>query len=167
MGQDKENFMLSAHQSKLAAQEGVTSTNATLKSLKITELAKMVATATITLNEETTSVEVANTAVDGAGIATAGTTEPEQGASNTTKLGQPTLGKEAKTDIELLPKASIYTYWENYGQFGDMTNCKTGHYSNSIYTGVKEYLSYDTAHHTDLKMKAIMLEGVNVFDAIF
>ena len=78
--------MLLAHQSKLAAQEGVTSANATLKSLKIIKLAKAVATATITVNKETTSIAVANKAVDGAGIAAVGTTEPEQGATDTTKL---------------------------------------------------------------------------------
>ena len=139
--------MLLAHQSKLAAQEGVNLTNATLKRLKITKLAKTAATATTTVSKETTSVE--------------------KGATNTTKLGQSTLGKAAKTDIELLSKAVIYTYWDDYGQFIDTKNRKTGHYSNSTYTGVKEHLSYNTAHHTDQKMKAIMLEGVNEFDAVF
>ena len=159
--------MLSEHPSKLAAQEQVISSNVTLKSLKIIKLAKMVATATITVSKETTRVAVANKAVDGAGIVAAGTTEPEQGTTNTTKLRQSTLGKKAKTDIELFFKAVIHTYWHDYGQFRDTTNRKTGHYSNSIYTDVKEYLSYNTAHYTDLKMKAIMLEGVNAFDAIF
>ena len=137
--------MLLAHKSKLAAKEEVTLANATLESLKITKLAKTVATATITVSEETTSVAVANTAVDGAGVAAAG----------------------IKAANSPLSKNVMYTYWEDYLQFGDTTNRKTGNYANSAYTGVKEFLSYDTAHYTDQNMMAIMLHGVNVFDTIF
>ena len=72
--------MLSEHESKLAAQEGVTWAKATLESLKITKSSKTVATTTITVNKETTSVAVGETVVGGAGIAAEGTMKPAQGA---------------------------------------------------------------------------------------
>ena len=81
--------MLSVHQSKLTALEGVSLTNARLKRLKITKLAKTAATATTTVSKETTSVE--------------------QGATDTTKLGQSTLGKAAKTDIDFFYLRPLFT----------------------------------------------------------
>ena len=43
----------------------------------------------------------------------------------------------------------------------------TGPYSNLVYTGAKEYLSYNSAHVDDRKKKAIMLDRVNEFGTIF
>ena len=86
MGPDREQSTLIEHKSKPAAKEGVISAKATLGSLKITDPATMVATTTIIVSKGTTSVAAAEIAVDGAGIAAVGTTEPEQGATDTTKL---------------------------------------------------------------------------------
>ena len=82
--------MLLAYKSKLAAQEVVTLAKETLASSKITEVAKTVATATITVREETTSVAVAETAVCGVGITTKGIMKPAQGAMATKTFGQST-----------------------------------------------------------------------------
>ena len=64
--------MLSSYMSKVAAQQGVNLANATLKDLKINELAKTVDTATITVSA-TRSVAVGNTAVDGVATTATGT----------------------------------------------------------------------------------------------
>ena len=164
--------MLSLYLSKVAAQQGVNSPNTTLKDLKINKLAKTVDTATITVSN-ITRVAVRNTAMDGAASAATGTMKPAPGATDTTKFGQLTLGKGTNKDEltkvanERLPKDIIYTYWDDYGQFGNAKTYKTGHYSNSACTGVKEYLSYDSAHVDDYKKNAIMLDGMNEFDTLF
>ena len=56
-----------------------------------------------------------------------------------------------KAANESLSKDIIYTYWNDYGQFGNTKIRKTGHYSNAAYIGVEEYLSYDSAHVDDRK----------------
>ena len=144
--------MLLDHELKLTAQEGVTSAKVTLGSLKITESSKTAATITITISKETTSVAVTETAVGRAVIAVEGTMKPVQGALATTNFGKSTLGKEtnmtkqAKAANDLLSKEIIYTYWKDYGQFGDKKTHTTGHYANAVYTGAKEFRSYNTNH---------------------
>ena len=91
MGPDREQSMLIVPKSKLAAKEVVILIKATLESLKITKLAKMVATTTITVNEGIISVAAAETAVDRAVIVAEGTMESAQGAWATTIFGQSTL----------------------------------------------------------------------------
>ena len=145
--------MLSSYLSKVAAQQGVNLANTALKDLKINELAKTVDTATITVSD-TTSVAVGNTAVDGAAAAATGTMKPAPGATGTTKFrsiyGKGTNRTElTKAANERLSKEIIYTYWEDYGQFGNTKTCKTDHYPNSAYTGVNEYLSYNSTHVDD------------------
>ena len=160
------------HASKMVAQEGVTLAKATLESYKITQSSKTVATTTITVSEETTIIAVAETAVGEAGIAAEGTMKLAQGAMTTTTFGQSTPGKETnmtermKVANDLLSKEFIYIYWKDFGQFGDKKTCTMGHYANTVYTGAKEFRSYDTAHILDQKMKAIMIEGVNSFSTI-
>ena len=62
----------------------------------------------------------------------------------------------------------IYTYWDDYGQFGNKDPRKTGPYSTQTYTGAKEYKSFDTPHPDDCnKRKNIMLNGVAEFAKIF
>ena len=164
--------MLSSYLSKVAAQQGVNLANTALKDLKINELAKTVDTATITVSN-TTSVAVGNTTVGGAASAATGKMKPAPGATDTTKFVQPTLGKGTnraeltEAANERLSKDIIYTYWDDYGQFGNKKTRMTGYYSNSAYTGVKEYLSYDSTHVDDHKRKAIMLDGLNEFDTTF
>ena len=68
--------------------------------------------------------------------------------------------KLVKAANDLLSKDIIYTYWKAFGQFWDKKTCTIGHYTNPVYTGSKEFLSYDTAHVTDQKMKSIMLNGM-------
>ena len=86
MEQDQEEFMLSSHLSKMAAQQGVNSAKATLKDLTISEVAKMVDTAIITVSD-TTIVAVGNSAVDGAASTATGTMKPAPGATVTTEFG--------------------------------------------------------------------------------
>ena len=105
-------------------------------------------------------------------IVAEGTMKLAQGAWDTTIFGQSTLHKEtnmterAKVANDLLSNAVIYTYWKDYGYFGDTKLCTTGHYAHSVYTGAKEFLSYDTFYVTDQRIKAIMLNWVNEFSTI-
>ena len=161
MGLDQEKFMLSSYLSKVAAQQGVKLAKSTLKDLKINKLAKMVDTATITVSD-TTSVVVGNTIADGEASAATRIMKPAPGATVTTEFGQSTLGKGTnraelmKAANTRLSKDIIYTYWDtDHGQFGNKKPCKTDHYSNSVYTGVKEYLSYNSAHVIDNKKRSI------------
>ena len=164
--------MLIEHKLKLAAKGRVVLAKVILESLKITEPAKTVTTTTITVSKETTSVGAAETADGVAVILTEGTMKPTQSAWATTIFGQSTLHKEtnmtkrAKAANDLLSEAVIYTYWKDYGQFGDTKPRTIGHYANSVYTGAKKVLSYDTAHVMDQRMNAIMLNGVNEFSTI-
>ena len=69
---------------------------------------------------------------------------------------------------ERLLEEIIYTYWDDYGQFGNKDPCKTGLYSTQAYTGAKEYKSFDTPHPDDRnKRKNIMLDGLEGFAKIF
>ena len=62
----------------------------------------------------------------------------------------------------------IYTYWDDYGQFGNNNPRKTGPYSSQVYTGAKEYKSFATPHQEDRnKRKNILLDGVEEFGKIF
>ena len=76
------------------------------------------------------------------------------------------MTKWAKAANDLLSKEIIYTYWKDYGQFGDKKTCTTGHYINTVYTGAKEFRGYDTARVLDQRMKAIMIDGVSSFSTI-
>ena len=103
----------------------------------------------------------------------AGTMKPAQSTLATTTFGQSTQSKEdnmtkqVKAANDLLSKDIIYTYWTDFGQFGDKKTCTTGHYTMPVYTGQKEFLSYGTAHGMDRKMKSIMIDGINEFNTIF
>lgn len=73
-----------------------------------------------------------------------------------------------KAANETLSKDIIYTYWNGFGQFGDKKICMKGSYTNVIYTGQKEFLSYNTAHASDLRSKHILLlTGMKEFKTIF
>ena len=62
----------------------------------------------------------------------------------------------------------LYTYWDDNGQFGNKDPRKTGPYSTEVYTGAKEYKSFDTPHPDDRnKRKNILLDGVEEFTKIF
>ena len=130
---------------------------ATLERLTITKPVTKVATTTTAVSKGATSVAAVEAAVGGEAMVDEGTMKPTQGTLATTIFGQSTQHKE--TNMTKLPKAAndlflkdvIYTYWKNYGQFGDKTTRMAGHYTNSVYTGTKEFLSYDTAHVTDQK----------------
>ena len=63
---------------------------------------------------------------------------------------------------------TLYTYWENYGQFRNKEPRKTGSYSGLVYTGGKEYKSFDTPHPADgHKRKNVLIDGVKEFDKTF
>ena len=163
--------MLSSHLSKKEAQQGVNSTKANFKDLTISEVAKTMETATITVSN-TTIVAVRNSAVDRAASTATGTMKPAPGATVTTEFesifGKGTSRTElTKAANEKLLKGIIYTYWDDPGQFGNKNPRKTGPYSNSVYMGAKEYLSYDSAHADDRKKRHILLDGVNNFGSIF
>ena len=165
--------MIVKHKSKLAAKETVILAKATLESLTIAEPVTTVVTTMTTVSEEITSAAAAEAAVGRAVIVAEGTMKPVQDTLATTIFGQSTQHKETniaervKTANDLLSKDVIYTYWKDYGQFRDTTTCMTGHYANSVYTGAKEFLCYDTPHVIDQKMKAIMLQGMNEFSTKF
>ena len=61
-----------------------------------------------------------------------------------------------------------YTYWNDYGQFGNNDPRKIGPYSTQAYTGAKEYKTFATPHPEDRKKrKNILLDGVEEFGKIF
>ena len=43
----------------------------------------------------------------------------------------------------------------------------TGPYLKPVYTNQNEFLSYDTAYAIDRKLKHIIMDGLNTFNAIF
>ena len=62
----------------------------------------------------------------------------------------------------------IYTYWDDYGQFGNNNPRKTSPYSTQAYTGAKEYKSFATPHQEDCnKRKNILLDRVEEFAKLF
>ena len=137
----------------MGAQQGVNLAKETLKDLTISKVAKTVDTAMIIVSD-TTIVAVGNSAVDGAASTAIGTMKPAPGAMVITEFrsifGKGTNRTELiKAANERLLKDIIYTYWDDHGQFGNKNPRKTGPYSNSSYTGAKEYLSYDSAYVDD------------------
>ena len=130
-------------------------------------------TTTTTVSEGTISAATVVATVVGAVTVAEGTTKPAQVALATTIFGQSTQRKETnmtkrvKTANDQLLKDVIYIFWKDYKQFGDTKICTTGHYANLVYPGAKEFLSYDTAHITDQRMKASMLNRMNKFSTIF
>ena len=151
--------MLSSHLSKMGAQQGVNLAKETLKNLTISNLAKTGDTAMITVSD-TTIVAVGNSAGDAAASTVPGIMKPAPGTTVTTEIGSfsgkgTNRTKLTKAANERLSKDIIYIYWDDHRQFGNNNPRKTGPYSNSAYTGAKEYLSYDSAHAEDCKKRGI------------
>ena len=143
----------------MGAQQGVNLAKETLKDLTISKVAKTVDKAMIIVSN-TTNVAVGNSAGDAAASTVTGTMKPAPGATVTTELGS-FIGKGTNTTElmkavnERLLKDTIHIYWDDHGQFGNKNPRKIGPYSNSSYTGVKEYLSYNSAHAEDRKKRGI------------
>merc|ERR1712238_609226 len=80
--------------------------------------------------------------------------QPASGAPGDLNKITTYLEKPDRTDLvaaanERLAGGTLYTYWDNHGQFGNKNPRKTGPYSNSAYTGAKEYQSFATPHPED------------------
>ena len=99
------------------------------------------------------------------------TIKPVSRASSSTSIGtffQKNRTAAAAAANEWLSGEIIYTYWDDYGQFGNKDPRMTGPYSTQAYTGAKEYKSFATPHPDDRnKRKNIMLDGVEEFAKIF
>ena len=77
--------------------------------------------------------------------------------SSTTTERLKVVNEQVSNDI-------IYKYWEDYGQFGNKQPRTTGLYSKEMYTNSSAFLSYDTAHAEDRKLKHMITDGLNAFD---
>ena len=157
MKNNQEEFLLSAH----LAKQGVELTNAILTKLTINEEEKTVDTDIATVSGTSTGAE-GNLSEKEMAVAVPDVIQPASGPPGTkdiSKFFQNRTVMVAAANKRLLGDI-LYTYWENYVQFGNKEPRKTGSYLAPAYTRGKEYKSFDTLHPDDChKRKNVLIKG--------
>ena len=156
----KEEFLLSEHQAKY----GVKPANDILNKLRNNEDKKTVGSAMVTVSGTSTVTEE-NLAGNAMVTKVPDTIKPASRALGIAAIAT-FFKKKFRTEVvaaanKRLLGEILYTYWDDYGQFGNKDPRKTGPYSTQAYTGAKEYKFFDTPHSGDHnKRKNILLDGV-------
>ena len=165
MKNNQEEFLLSAH----LAKQGVESTNDILTKLTINEEEKTVGTGIATVSATTTGAK-GNLLAKEMVVAVTNVILPASIPPVTSEISNFFQNRTAMTAAanERLLGDILYTYLENYGQFGSKEPRKTGLYLGSAYMGGKEYKSFDTPHPADgHKRKNVLIDGMKEFDKTF
>ena len=172
--------MLIEQKAKAAAKDATK----TLKQLQITDSVKKLATTQTNVSKGTATTAAAEAGAEGAATlaaanvsvrtTTTGAAGLAMNKAAMRAIGQLQQASASLTTTERLKKANeqisndtIYEYCGDYGQFGDMQPCTTGPYSKDIYTNSSAFLSYDTAHAEDRRLKHLIINGMKAFNTFF
>ena len=135
MENDQEEFLLSAHRAK----KGEESTNAILNKLTINGEEKMVDKDIVTVSGTSTGAEGDLTG-KAMVVEFPDAIQPASGTPGTADISKFFQNRTIMVAAakERLSGGILYTYWEDYGKFGNKEPRKTGSYSTPAYTGVSK-----------------------------